>query len=236
MSYLAFSNIHKAFGKRHILRGAELVLHAGQCVLLTGPNGAGKSTLQRICAGLEKPDIALVDTGRSTHTWKQQRHSLQQQCVYLHQLPYMFDGSVIQNLDYALPRKLPKITRQANIEMALHWAGLENIAECWAKTLSGGERQRVSLARAWLRSPRYLLLDEPTNNLDEAAKTRTVALLMSLKAQNMSLLIASHEADQFKAIAEQWYELANGKLLPKLATATVASNVIPLIKPQQVAL
>ena len=236
MSNLAFSNIHKAFGKRRILEGAELVLHAGQCVLLTGPNGAGKSTLQRICAGLEKPETTLVDAGHGAHTWKQQRQYLQEHCVYLHQQPYMFDGSVIQNLDYALPRKLAKATRLENIEMALHWAGLENIAECWAKSLSGGERQRVSLARAWLRSPRFLLLDEPTNNLDEATKYRTVALLMSLKAQNISLLIASHETEQFNGIAEYRYELSQGKLFSRAPTAAITSNVIPLIKPHQVAL
>ena len=98
MAQITFRNIHKHFGRRLILQGADLSLHTGQCFLLTGPNGAGKSTLQRICAGLEKPDKGSVDTGYGKHSWRQVRRILQNQCVYLHQQPYMFDGTVMENL------------------------------------------------------------------------------------------------------------------------------------------
>lgn len=233
MSHIRFIETYKAFGKRRILDGVEITIHSGQCHLLTGANGTGKSTLQRICAGLEKPDMALVDSGNGARAWKQQRRYLQTHCVYLHQQPFMFDGTVIDNLGYALPRLTPKAERMARIEVALHWAGLQPIADNWAKTLSGGERQRVALARAWLRSPRFFFLDEPTSNLDEEAKHRTIALLMSLKAQNIGLLIASHEAEHFQTIADGWCELSQGKLRLPLSTPGQTDNVIPFIKTQQ---
>lgn len=234
MSHIVFGDIHKAFGKRQILQGAELRLQGGQCFLLSGPNGAGKSTLQRICAGLEKPDKGWIDTGTGARSWRQQRRVLQTSCVYLHQQPFMFDGSVKQNLAYPRTHAIPKAERQARIEIALHWAGLESIADCWAKTLSGGERQRVALARAWLRAPRYMLLDEPTNNLDDDAKQRTLSLLQSLKAQGIALLIASHEAEHFQPVADGWFELSAGKIVHKIPTSEHSDNIITLARSRKV--
>ena len=222
-----------AFGARTVLNHTGLSLYAGKCFLLTGANGTGKTTLLRICAGLEKPDSCLVDIGMGCASWKHYRPILQAQIVYLHQQPYMFDGSVIRNLAYALPRQLDKTERAQRIDMALHWAGLEAIAHNYAKTLSGGERQRVALARAWLRSPKIMLLDEPSNNLDEEAKQRTLALLISLKAQGIALLIASHEAEHFTTVADGTLELRNGTLATKSPSSSLPSNVIPLIKTQQ---
>ena len=215
------------------MSGADLSLQSGLCFLLSGPNGAGKSTLQRICAGLEKPDHGSIDTGTGLYSWRQQRSVLQTSCVYLHQQPYMFDGTVIQNLAYAQTRFTSKSERQAQIDIALHWAGLEPIANSWAKTLSGGERQRVALARAWLRSPRYMLLDEPTNNLDEEAKQRTLALLLSLKAQDIALLIISHDAEHFQSVADGWLELTGGKIITRTSKSPYTGNVVPLVKSQQ---
>jgi len=228
MTYLSLQGIYKAFGKRQVLQGADLYLKAGRCYMLTGPNGAGKSTLLRICAGLEKPDNCRVDTGSGFSKWKQVRNILRTQSVYLHQQPYMFDGNVIQNLAYALRKNKDKLSNQERINMALQWAGLDGpVVHSWAKSLSGGERQRVALARAWLCTPRIMLLDEPTNNLDEKAKKRTIAMLMSLKTQGITLLIASHETDHFEKIADEMLEIVNGKLVSIKMTPAPSVNVFP---------
>ncbi len=228
MTHLSLQDIHKAFGKRQVLQGADLCLKPGRCYMLTGPNGAGKSTLLRICAGLEKPDNCRVDIGNGFSKWKRNRNILRTQSVYLHQQPYMFDCNVLQNLAYALRKHKDKTLQQERINMALEWAGLDGpIIHSWAKSLSGGERQRVALARAWLCSPRIMLLDEPTNNLDEKAKKRTIAMLMSLKAQGITLLIASHETDHFGTIADEILKIVNGKLVSIAMTSTSSVNVIP---------
>lgn len=207
-----FSGIDKHFGKRQVLCNADLMLSGGSCLLLSGANGSGKTTLLRICAGLEKPDHGYVNMGKGGQPWKQYRQTLQTNVVYLHQQPYMFEGNVEKNLAYALPRSMTKAERQRRIDIALEWAGLENIAYNSAKTLSGGERQRVAIARAWLRQPTVMLLDEPTSNMDSDARQSTLNLLVSLKRQGIALLIASHDAEHFYSKTDQWLHLSNGQI------------------------
>lgn len=230
---LRFTDIHKHFGHRQILSGTDLKVSSGHCSLLSGPNGAGKTTLLRICAGLEKPDRGLVNLGNGEHVWAHSRRSLLAKTVYLHQQPYMFDGSVIQNLTYALPRRISKSKREQLVNESLVWAELESIATSSAKTLSGGERQRVALARAWLRKPTVMLLDEPTANLDQESRQRTLQLLHSLKDQDIALLIASHDPKHFHSLTDTWLQLSAGRIKTLATNTDITNNIIPIGFAQQ---
>ena len=205
--------LEKRFGHRTVLRDVSLELTPGRCLLLGGPNGAGKSTLLRILSGLERPDHSLIDCGNGSLSWKQNKHCLLSLSLYLHQHPYMFDGSVRYNLSYALPKGLRARQRSAKIDEAMAWAGLEAVSDTPAKELSGGERQRVSLARAWLRKPKILLLDEPTANLDRQSRHRALDLLVSLKNAGLSMLVASHDPGHFNHLSDRWLQLHDGCLL-----------------------
>ncbi|EIJ34832.1 ABC transporter ATP-binding protein [Thiothrix nivea] len=227
MNELHFLNIRKRFRLNTILDGLELSLCAGRCTLLTGDNGAGKTTLLRILGGFEKPDNFQVDTGFCVLNWRQYRKTLQGSVLYLHQQPYMFEGSVRANLAYALPHALPKSEQVERIRMALHWGGLERIADAPAKQLSGGECQRVALARAWLRQPGILLLDEPTANMDKEARLRTVSLLRQLRDEGKTLLIASHDPDYFSSLVNDHLHLHTGKL-QAVTGAPQFANIMPL--------
>ena len=233
MPQLCFTDIQKRFGHRRILTGTDLLVTSGQCSLLSGPNGAGKSTLLRICAGLEKPDQGMVDIGRGNQSWKRCRQTLQAETVYLHQQPYMFDGTVIQNLAYALPRWIPQPRRKQLVSEALVWAELESVATSPAKTLSGGERQRVAIARAWLRQPKVMLLDEPTTNMDQEARRRTVLLLRSLKEQGIALLVASHDPKHFYSLTNTWLHLSAGRIETLSSNPELPDNIIPLPSAKQ---
>ncbi len=233
MSKIVFHDLHKHFGHRQILTGTNLILSSGKCNLLSGANGAGKSTLLRICAGLEKPDQGEVDIGLGRQAWKRYRRTLQAETVYLHQHPYMFDGTVMQNLAYALPRHTPQPRYRQLISEALEWAELELIASNSAKTLSGGERQRVAIARAWLRRPTVMLLDEPTTNMDQEARRRTIQLLHSLKEQGIALLVASHDPKHFYSLTNNWLELTAGQITNLVAVNEQVDNIIPLPSSQQ---
>lgn len=227
MNTLHFRQIHQYHGKRPILNGLALRLSQGECCLLTGDNGAGKTTLLRILGGFDQPKQFEADTGFSLLNWSQYRKRLRDSVLYLHQQPYLFEGSVRDNLHYALPRAVDKAQRQERIRQALHWAGLEHLADTAAKTLSGGEYQRVALARAWLRQPRILLLDEPTANMDKDARLRTIQLLRQLRDDGMALLIASHDPDYFSSLVNQHLHLQDG-ILQTVTSALRLARIVPL--------
>lgn len=195
-----------------MLNGANLEVISGKCVLLCGDNGSGKTTLLRIISGLEKPDAGFINTGLGNCSWRSCRPQLRNATVYLHQQPYMFDGDVLSNLNFALPKQLTKKQGNDRIQSAIKWAELESIAKSPAKTLSGGERQRVAITRAWLRQPKVLLLDEPITNMDRASRLRTIQLLHNLKQQGVALIISSHDPVHFESLADSWLQLSEGLL------------------------
>ncbi|HID82266.1 MAG TPA: energy-coupling factor ABC transporter ATP-binding protein [Chromatiales bacterium] len=207
---LALSGVQKRFGNRLVLENAALELTGGECKLLCGENGAGKTTLLRIAAGLEKPDKGNINTGLGDVSWRRCRKTLQEKIVYLHQQPYLFDGSVMHNLKFALSGK--KMNKKESAHRALQWAGLEELEHHAARTLSGGEKQRVALARAWLRNPAVMLLDEPTANMDAPARLRALELLQQLKQEGLALLIATHDPVQFRNLVDSCLTLKNGKI------------------------
>lgn len=213
---LSFTGIHKQFERRAILNAAALDLYAGQCHLLLGENGAGKSTLLRILAGLLKPDAADIHFhgySKPTMSWQKSRPRLRDTVMYLHQSPYLFDGSVIKNLSYAKSATQGGSHNDEAVAEVLSWSGLDDLAESPAKQLSGGEKQRLALARAKLRNAPVLLLDEPTSNLDQQSRERTIALLASLRDEGVSMLIACHDLAGFSEIANGRYHLAEGRLV-----------------------
>lgn len=223
MTSFNFSQISKHYGKRSILSNIHLQLRAGQCLLLTGQNGTGKTTLMRILAGLEKPDQCLINTNGGSYQWRQYRSQLQAQIMYLHQQPYMFEGSVQHNLAFALPRGLSRAQQQTHIHKIADWAGLGTILDGNAKSLSGGEAQRVAIARALLRKPQAMLLDEPTANMDKAARQRTLEMIGQLRSEGMALLVASHDPEYFRVYADQELHLEQAAIHTRQTTITVTA-------------
>ena len=182
--------------------------------LICGDNGSGKSTLLRIMAGLLKPDlgqVAIADE-QGFKQWPKQINMIRSEVMYLHQMPYLFDGTVERNLSYAVNRELSEEQKGKRITEVLQWAGLEALADIPAKKLSGGEKQRVAIARACLRKTKILLLDEPTANLDQTSRSKTIELLASLKKTGVSLVIACHEYQEFLEVSDGILQLKKGIL------------------------
>ncbi|MBT4193618.1 MAG: energy-coupling factor ABC transporter ATP-binding protein [Gammaproteobacteria bacterium] len=204
-----FLGLNKAFGSKSVVKDARLKIKNARCTLLIGENGSGKSTLLKIISGLERPDSGLIRINNKDYKWGQGKSVLLKNIMYLHQQPYMFDGSVEKNLQY-----LVKVSRQPVklIDQAIEWAGIQDIIHQNAKSLSGGEKQRVAIARAYLRNPEVVLLDEPTANLDQVSKIRTLKLLKQFKSRGIAMIIASHDPEIFNGLQDERLQLDNGKL------------------------
>ena len=223
-----YHDIRFSLAKKTILNIDELTINPRQCTLLTGRNGSGKTTLFKIMSGLLKPDNACIHYQGLQTSWPQAKPYIQRDTIYLHQQPYLFDGSVVDNIAYGLYRAgESKTSAHAKVSQALDWADLAHLAHRPAKHLSGGEKQRVALTRARILSPRLLLLDEPTASMDSDAKLQTRLLLQRLKSEGVSIIISSHEAHTVNDIADRHLQLESG-LLHLLSKASPNDKVTPI--------
>jgi ATP-binding cassette subfamily C protein CydD len=194
------------------LDDVSLALAPGELVGITGASGAGKSTLLRVLAGDLEPSAGsvLVDaaspTGleRSTITWLGQR-------------PYLFPGSLADNIALARPEahglEVLRAAHAAGLGAVLARLpdGLETPAGESGWGLSGGEAQRVALARTFLERAPLLLFDEPTAHLDAASETGIVELIRRL-ARSATTLVASH-SPALLAACDRVITLDRGRLI-----------------------
>ena len=204
-----FLGFTKHYASKPVVKDVRIKIVQARCTLLIGQNGAGKSTLLKMMSGLEKPDAGLIRANGKEGCWKHHRSLLLENILYLHQQPFMFDGSVRRNLQFTHSVSQPS---GKAIDDAIEWADLQHVIDQPAKNLSGGEKQRVALARAYLRSPQVILLDEPTANLDQQSRIKTLELLQQFKQAGIALVIASHDPDAFNAIQDERLQLQDGKL------------------------
>ncbi|MDF1663140.1 MAG: ATP-binding cassette domain-containing protein [Planctomycetota bacterium] len=165
--------------KIDICRCDSLDIKKGARFGVIGGNGSGKSTLLKVLAGIETDWRGQV----SIELPLQDR-------VYVHQSPYFFRGSVLDNVLYGL--KARPVSRKDATTLAMDWIdklGITRFKDKKPQQLSGGEKRRVALARALVLKPQLLLLDEPLAELDEAGVTQVRELLQSLK--EVTFLFAS---------------------------------------------
>ncbi len=194
---ITLKNVRKHLSDRTVLDVDDLSIFANECVVVHGKNGAGKSTLLKVLAGLVAPDSGTFSINGTEMSWRHAYRTFRKSVVYLHQSPYLFDRSVAQNVAYGLQvRNIDSQSVRKEVDKALKWADLSELAERNARDLSGGEKQRVALTRARILSPKLLLLDEPTTAMDDASRNQTFSLIHNLVSDGTTVYIATHELTQ----------------------------------------
>ncbi len=184
---------------------------------LTGSNGAGKSTLLRIMALLINPQRGSICFPGST---TKDLDQLRKKVTYVEQSPYLFQGTVSDNLAYGLRlRGIAREERARRIHLTLSIVGLDGFEQRKAKELSSGETQKVALARALVLKPDLLLLDEPTANIDGNSQPAFEGLLARLPKYGVTVVFSTHDRLQVQRVGAEFLCIENGTLQGQLTAA-----------------
>lgn len=179
-----------------LLDVSRLALERGRGYLVSGENGAGKTTLLRALAGLDTAESEHFAFDGAAVPLSPYPAELRRRIAFVHQHPYVFDGSVRDNLAFGLrAARANQAETEAKVNEAAAWAGIAHLRERNAKSLSAGEKQRLALARAHVLDPDIYLLDEPTSNLDEDGRRIVVSLIEAIAREGRTLLIACHDRE-----------------------------------------
>jgi len=211
---LAGEGIRRSFAKSGFALSVDHIeAPAGTTLAVLGPSGSGKSTLLHVLGLLERPDAGRVTLGGRPVTARDRDARLSMAAVF--QRPYLFKGSVAQNVEYGLAvRNVPRATRAAAVDAALERVGLAGYGARSALALSGGEAQRVSLARALVLEPKVLLLDEPLANLDPLLKRRlTREFAQIVRDSDSTVIWVTHDQDEAIVAAEQVAIMRQGEIV-----------------------
>lgn len=218
---LALEYIQVSVGTAFRLEIDTLAIEAGGLYCLTGPNGAGKTTLLRLLALLSPParGILRFDGRAVVYRGGMAAASLRREVTLVQQAPYLFRGSVYDNLAFGLDlRKIASAQRPARIAAALESVGLAGFAQRSARELSGGEIQRVALARALVLQPRVLLLDEPLANIDVGHLGQFEKRLRDLcTEQGMTIVMSTHDPGQPERLGSKVIALDRGRLTSEVS-------------------
>lgn len=196
-------------GKR-IIRVEDMTLNPGEISVFCGGNGTGKTTLMKVFAGIHTPWSGSL-VYRDDEGSEVIRRQALARAVYVHQEPYILKGTVFQNLAFFLPHLRGEDLKR-RVARSLKTLGLEGYERKRAATLSGGEKKRLALARALAARKALLFLDEPTANVDASSTGLLIERLQLLKAKGITLVVATHDEDFSRRIADRYYHFAGGVL------------------------
>jgi len=180
--------------ERPALRNVSLTVHAGEMLGVAGSSGAGKSTLLAVLGGLVRPSSGSVSVDGQTVDGPS---ALLAACCWLGQRPYLFPGSIADNICLPRPEATPAMIRAAAARAGVmefadaRPGGLDSVVGERGRQLSSGQAQRVALARALLKDAPLLLLDEPTAHLDAVTERELTESIMSLVGRK-TIVVASH--------------------------------------------
>ena len=215
MAVLEVKNLKKHFGSTDVLKGVSFSLEKGQVLAIIGSSGSGKTTLLRCLNFLETPDEGeiLVDGQVLTRdTDEQLRNSRLHFGLVFQNFNLFPQYTALENITLA-----PKLLKQGTPDeiqrkalTLLEQVGLSQKAGNYPHQLSGGQQQRLAIARALALNPPILCFDEPTSALDPELTGEVLRVIRSLKDQDHTMIVVTHEMGFAKSVADVVIYMAEG--------------------------
>lgn len=219
---LAVKDISVSYGDMKVLRGVDLTVQAGECVMLLGESGSGKTTLSHCISGLANRFTGTVEldgVGLAPSTKARTKAQLRD-VQYVFQSPFSSLNprkTIAQSVEVPLAQltDLGRAERRARVEETLDRVRLApSAAHRLPDRLSGGERQRAAIARALVTTPQVLVCDEVTSALDVSVQQTILELLSELRRDmGMAMLFVTHNIALARHVADRIAVLRDGEIV-----------------------
>lgn len=213
MEIIKIKNVTKRFKDFIALNNISLSFEEGKIHGIIGRNGSGKTVLFKCICGFIYPDegeilVCEKKIGKDTDM-------AENVGVIIENPGFLPNYSALKNLEFLadLSRGIDK----EKIKNILKLVGLDPKNKKNVGKYSMGMRQRLGIAQAIMESPKLLILDEPMNGLDNQGVSDIRQLLLDLKEQGVTILLASHNREDISMLCDTVIELDNGNVISKIS-------------------
>jgi branched-chain amino acid transport system ATP-binding protein len=224
---LDIRHLHVAYGKVEAVHDVSLAVAPGTIVSVIGPNGAGKTTLLAAVAGLLPSRGDITYRGEPTSLLSVEQRVACGLILVPERRELFAAMSVGDNLELGAFHRARRGDRRWKETLAEVYQRFPRLAERrdqLAGTLSGGERQMLAMGRALMGDPRLLMLDEPSLGLAPLIVREIFAIISSLRATGVSILLIEQNARAALQVSDYGYVLETGELAVEGASADLAIN------------
>jgi len=225
---ISVQNLSKSFGANEVLKDISVDIATGEVVCVIGPSGSGKSTLLRCVDMLETPTSGRIFVGADEMTdpdvdLDRVRRRIGMVFQSFNLFPHL---TVLQNLTIAQTKVLRRSKAEAD-QVARHnleRVGMTHKEDAFPAQLSGGQQQRVAIARSLSMDPELMLFDEPTSALDPELVGEVLAVMKSLAAEGMTMMIVTHEMAFAREVADRVVFMDGGYIVEQGPPAEVIGD------------
>lgn len=224
------TQVHKAFGSLHVLKGVDMTVMPGSVTVILGPSGSGKSTFLRLINQLETLTGGEIDVDGEMIGYKyvdkdgkqvlqtlndkevaEQRSKLGMVFQRFNLFPHMTALENVMEAPVHVKHMDKKEARKLAIE-ELNRVGMGDRLDHYPAQLSGGQQQRVAIARALAKNPKLLLCDEPTGALDYRTGKAILKLLQDTCFDTGKTVVLITHNSAFTAIADRVIHIREGRV------------------------
>ena len=216
------------YGRIKALHGVSLVVHEGELVTLLGSNGAGKTTMMRAISGLRRLTSGSVWFDGQDVTGVKAHKRVADGLIQAPEGRGVFPGMTVrENIEMGCYGR--KFASKAEHNERLDWV-LETFPRLAERknqvggTLSGGEQQMLAIGRGLMAEPKLLILDEPSLGLSPLLVEELFALIRSINAAGMAILLVEQNVVQSLEVAQRAYVLENGLVVLEGSAAGIRND------------
>jgi branched-chain amino acid transport system ATP-binding protein len=222
---LSVRGLHIGYGSTEILRGIDLDVLPGEIVTVLGANGVGKSTMSRAISGVIRPWRGSIRFKSAAIENERASGIVAQGLIHVPEGRRIFPNMTVrENLDLGAYRRGRTHRSENRSRVFSIFPRLAQRQSQRAGTLSGGEQQMLAIGRGLMAEPELLILDEPSLGLSPLLVEELFALIRTVNAQGIALLLIEQNVVQSLDVANRAYVLDNGRFVLEGAAADIAQN------------